>query len=73
MHEDNRIKLMGIVDDMSLKVVDGDVKVYKCERTNLRNAKLQMFCLGKLYAQEATYEDMKVDKLDGNNLRIFIL
>ena len=47
-HEDNRIKKLGIIDDISLKVINGDVENIGHDISNQRVAILQMLCLEKL-------------------------
>ena len=43
-HEDNRIRVLNIIDYMSLKVIDGDAKIKEHEIMNLRIAVLRMLC-----------------------------
>ena len=43
-HEYNRITLMAIIDDISLKVTDGDVENIEHEMKNLISAISQMLC-----------------------------
>ena len=47
-HEDNRIRVRGNIDDLSLRVIDGDVESIEHEISNLRVAilrKLFLECL----------------------------
>ena len=53
------------IDDISLKVIDGDVKKFEHALSNMRVAILKMLCLEKLLVQEAKSEDMKLHPLDG--------
>ena len=50
-HEDDGIRVLGILDDLSLKVIDGDVKKIEREISNLRFAILQMLCLENFYRE----------------------
>ena len=47
-HDDSHFKVMGIVDNTSLKVIVEDVKNIQHERKSLRVVILQMSCLEKL-------------------------
>ena len=49
-HEDNRIRLVGNIDVISLKVKDGDVK--NIEISNLSVAFLQLLCLERFHRDE---------------------
>ena len=60
-HSDNCINLMGFINDLALKVINGDVTNMGHELNDLRVSILQQICLETLYAQEAKYEDMKFD------------
>ena len=51
-HENIRIKVMGIIDGISLKVIDRDVKTIEHDMSNLSVAILKMLCLERLYIDE---------------------
>ena len=53
--EDNRIRVMGIIG-ISLKVIDGDVKNFEREISNMRVGILQMLFLERLYTEGRIYE-----------------
>ena len=59
---------MGFIDDISLKVLDGDVKNTKPEISNLRVAILQMLCLERLYREEKDNGKRPRLILDGKEL-----
>ena len=68
MNEDFRIKVMGIRDNLSLKVIDAVVKKIEHEISNVRVVILRMLCLEQLCAQQPNCEDMKVDTIGGKKL-----
>ena len=65
--EDEIIRVLGILDDMPLKIRGRNVEHISVEIGFLPFGLLQLFNLEKLYAREAKYEDMKVDTMDGKN------
>ena len=64
-HQDNRIRIMGNLDDISLNVIDGDVKNIELKISNLRVDTLKMLCLEKFFAREGKYKDMNVETIEG--------
>ena len=61
--------MMGIIDNISLKVIDGNVVNIEYEKSNLSVAIFQMLRLEVLFAQENRYEDIKVERIDGKKLK----
>ena len=59
---------MGIIDDISLKVIDGDVEIFEHKISNLRVAISQKLCLGKLYKKEADHEKRGVESINGKRI-----
>ena len=59
--EDKILRVLGLIDDMSLMFTDRNIENISVEIKNLRVGLLQLLCLENLYAQEAKYEDVKVD------------
>ena len=64
-HADNRIRLMDIIDNKSLKVIDKDVEKTEYEISALGVSVLQMLCLEKLYKKEADEEKNGVETKNG--------
>ena len=58
VHQDNRNRVLGIIDDLSLKVLDRDVENSDIaqELKNFRVGILQLLCLEELNEQEADTE-----------------
>ena len=58
VHQDNRNRMLGIIDDISLTVKDRDVENIDTaqEPKNFRVGILQMLCLEELNEQEADTE-----------------
>ena len=52
LHEYNRVRVIGIVDNLSLKVTDRDVKNIGQAINNLRVGILQMLFLERFYEEE---------------------
>ena len=64
-----RIKVMGVIGNISLKVIDGIVVNIEYEHCNVRFAFLQVLRLEKMFASEASHEDLKVGTKDGKNFK----
>ena len=59
---------MGNIDDISLNVIDGDVKNIEHDISNLRADILQMLCLEKLYREENDNEKRPNLLIDGKEV-----
>ena len=54
-HEDNRIRGMGLKDDISLKVIEGDRKIIEHEISHLKVAILEMIFTESLYREKQDF------------------
>ena len=61
--------MIGIIDNISLKVIGGNVANIEYEKSNLSVAIFQMLRLEKLFAQENRYEDIKFERIDGKKVK----
>ena len=62
------MRVMGIIDDFSLKVIDGDVKNIEHEISNPTVGVLQMLCLERLSRKEKDDEKRPNLIIDGKEL-----
>ena len=66
--ENNRNKVIGILDDFALKVIDRDVKNIKHDESNLKVAFLPMLCLESIFIDEKFHATWPIFIIDGRNL-----
>ena len=62
LSEDKTIRVLGVIDDISILVVDGNVGILFQEINNLRVGFWQFLCLGKLQKQK---QIKKIKTTDG--------
>ena len=67
--ESNCINLMGIINDISLKVIEEDVENSKHEICYLKVAILQISCLERLYTDEKHHETSRIFEKDGQTYK----
>ena len=67
-YDDSRIKVLSIIDVVSLKVLDRDVKSFNHEISNLRVAILQLLRSGRFYREEKDNEKSSNPLFDGKEL-----
>ena len=71
LSEDKILRVLAVIDDMSVLVIDGNVENLFQEMNNLRIGFYNCFCLEKLYTLETKREAMEIDTLDGKKLENF--
>ena len=67
-HENIRNKVICILDDFALKIIDRDVKIIKHDGSNLKVAFLPMLCLERIYIAEKFYATWPNFIIDGKEL-----
>ena len=71
-HEENRISVMCLLDDISVNVIDGQLENTQHEFRNFRNTLLRMLCLESFCKKEADH-DKRVLKVYMEKKVIFMI
>ena len=59
--ENPQIRVLAVLDDISLMIIDGKIENVVREINSLRVGVLQLLCLDELYKEEGRKEDKPVD------------
>ena len=68
IYEDNRIRVLGVIDDISLMVKNNDVEIKGQETNNPRVGILFLLSLEKFFKGEADKEDRVITTINGKEI-----